>query len=113
MSTPTGAGHHIHTLQNTNSPDIDLDRDVVGMGTAALAARKFKVNIATIVIAALIFLAILAWFDFIQTTFFNVLYKPSIVDNVPSSVKFWYALFITLFVILLLIVVVYYAQLHI
>jgi hypothetical protein len=105
--------HHINTLQNTNAPDFDLDRDVMGMGSATLAAKKFKINLATIIIAALIFLAILAWFDFIQTTFFNVLYAPSIVDNVPSSVKLWYAIFITIFVVLLIIIVIYYAKISI
>lgn len=71
----------VQTLQNINSPDIDLDRDIInpeieaeialGMQATEMSSdKRFRVNISTILISALIFLAILAWFDFMQTAFF-------------------------------------------
>jgi len=127
------AGHasNIHasnrSLQNTNTPDIDLDRDLIdpdleillGMETGELASekqsgnrlvdKKFQVNITTIIISALIFLSILAWFDFIQSTIFNWL-APQNDDPIPSSVKLWYAIFVTVFIIILIILIYYHSQ---
>src|SRR6267378_8206313 len=100
---------HIN-LQKINSPDMDLDRDIIegdtilGMEAGELTTtdKRFQVNISTIVLSALIFLAILAWFDFIQTTFYYLL-APQSPDPVPPPVKLWYAIFITLFVFILVV----------
>ena len=104
--------------QNTNMPGIDLDRDIIrtelegevllGMDLPELAVKQFRINIATILVSALIFLIILAWFDFIQTTFYNYLYPPSIDDAIPSSVKLWYAIGITIFITLVIILIYYH-----
>lgn len=117
------------TLQNVNSPDFDLNRDIVspalaeeillGMEAGELASEaeaqkrggtenRFQVNLATILISALIFLAILAWFDFIQTTFFVWLSPEVIEDTVPPSVKFWYAILCSIVVIILVILIYYH-----
>jgi magnesium-transporting ATPase (P-type) len=104
-----------HNFQHTNSPDIDLDRDlnfqdeaetILGIETTQLNQnKKFQINISTIIISALIFLAILAWFDFIQTTFYLWLIPDDQIDGIPSSAKLWYALFITVIIIILIVIV--------
>ena len=104
--------------QNSNFPDVDLDRDlinpdevVLGMKAVELSSdKRFSVNITTIVISALVFLIILAWFDFIQTQFYAVLYPPSTDDAIPASVKFWYAIMITIFLLILLILIYYHSS---
>lgn len=109
----------------TNVPDINLERDLVspeleeeillGMEAAELASQKrkrphkFRINLATILISAFIFLAILAWFEFIQTAFYEYLYpSASSEEIVPSYVKFWYCLLISGLVIVLVLLVYYY-----
>jgi hypothetical protein len=102
-----------HNFQHTNTPDINLDRDItfneealLGMEVTELSQEKrFRINLATIIISALIFLAILAWFDFIQTTFYLWLTPETQVDGIPSSAKLWYALFITIIVIILIVII--------
>lgn len=123
MSAIIGAhassGHthiQIANMQNTDTPDINLERDLVpeevllGMENTELASdnKKFKVNIVTIVISALIFLAILAWFDFAQTTFYVWIYPPSEVANIPSSAKLAYALGITMVILVIIALLIYY-----
>lgn len=118
-------GHNVITgnnpvNQNTNAPDFDLDRDIIGpeveeevllgMDLAELSEKKFQINVATIVMSAIIFLIILAWFDFIQTVFYNYLYPPSIDDAIPSSVKLWYAIMITIFISMMVILIYYYTS---
>lgn len=119
------AGHHhnlIQNFQNTSSPDIDLERDLVtpaellGMETAStpLAAdSRFRLNITTIIVSALIFLTILSWFDFIQTTFFLWMYPEYSENTVPSPVKLWYAVFITIFILILIILIYYHSYKYI
>lgn len=96
---------HAHVMsayknfQNTNSPDVDLDRDVI-IGSALLDEqvknnKRFQFNVATIIMSALIFLAILAWFDFMQTTFYSWLAPDSQVGNPSPAIKLYYALLAT------------------
>lgn len=114
MSTPL-IGTNLHSshrnLQNLNTPDIDLERDLIdgetllGMQSTEMSADKRSiVNISTILISALIFLVVLAWFDLIQTAFFDVL-VPESSDPIPAQVKLWYAIFITLFVFILVVLI--------
>lgn len=119
----TGIHPLIKTFQNTNTPDINLERDVItpeidaeiplGMEAAKLSTdKKFIVNVSTILISALLFLMILAWFDFMQTTFYIWLAPEDTNDFIPSSVKFWYAIFITVFVLILVVLIYYYSRKH-
>lgn len=114
----------INSFQNTNTPDINLERDIIapeleeeiilGMETAKLNVdKKYMVNISTIIISALLFLMILAWFDFIQTTFFVWLAPQVEAEFVPPSVKFWYAILITIVVLILVVLIYYYSHKHI
>lgn len=108
---------HLHTLQNTNTPDINLERDIdeiaLGMEVdqirkpAKKKSTKFQINISTIIISALLFLLVLSWFDFMQTTFFAAL-APASETLVSPEVKFYYALLVTLVVIILCILIYYY-----
>lgn len=121
MSVVVPPYHHIN-FQNTSTPDFDLDRDVViseeialGMETSEIATdkrlkfdKRFKVNIITIIISALLFLMILAWFDFIQTAFFSWLSPSGGGDIVPASVKLWYAFLASIIVIIIVILIFYY-----
>ena len=107
-----------HNLLNTNSPDIDLDRDVVIMGMegemlaeekSARHDRSIKINILTILISGILFLLILAWFDFLQTAFYaicNPELDPSVYTSVPLRTKFWYAIFATIFILSLVMLLV-------
>lgn len=124
----------LRNFQNTNSPDINFEGDMIrpeidaeialGMEAGELAElrsekpdkgskgvfnNKFQVNISTIIISALLFLVILAWFDFMQTTFYLWLDPSSASEFVPSSVKLWYALFVTVLVLILIILIYYYS----
>lgn len=122
-----------HNFLNTNSPDINLDRDIIdnelilGMETGQLSSKelnikepnavglaatsRFRINLYTIFISALIFLAILAWVDFIQTTFYTWL-SPNSTDSIDSTVttemKLWYAILITFLVIGLVVLIYWY-----
>ena len=104
-------------LQNANTPDFDLERDLIieeellGMEVGGL--QNYRVNVGTIVISALIFLAILAWFDFAQTTFYYVIYPAASIDNIPSWVKLWYAIFITIVIIFLVYLTLYHFKMRI
>lgn len=113
----------LNSFQNTSSPDINLERDLViteGGSEALLGMQvgeleidedtRFRFNIATIIISALIFLAILAWFDFMQTTIYIWL-SPQVTDQfVAPSVKLWYAFLITFVVIILVYLIRYYTR---
>ena len=107
--------HGFHSLQHINAPDFDLERDIVpleelyGMEVANMQAKKkegkFKINVETIIISALIFLAILAWFDYIQTAFYFWAQPEEQKGEITPSTKFWYAIFITILVIILVYIV--------
>lgn len=107
-----------NAFQDTNFPDFDLERDLLleeeellGIATAELAAeRSFRINIATIIISALIFLVILAWFDFIQTAFYAWTFPASIEQTIPADVKLWYALVITIVIIILVYLILYHSK---
>lgn len=147
--------------QQTNTPDINLERDVIpisaintpepdillGMETGELQRERsnaqlqaqlqtllkaqglrvipigmeqtqsdefdddrFKVNISTILISALLFLLVLAWFDFIQSTFYAWLSPESLLESVPPAVKLWYAVLITIFILILVYLIYYYSR---
>ena len=113
-----------NSFQITSTPDINLERDIIaptleeeivlGMETSEINTEKrFIVNISTIIISALLFLMILAWFDFMQTTFFIWLAPQTSEELIPSSVKLWYALFITIVVFILITLIYYYSRNHI
>lgn len=113
--------HVLNTLQNTNAPDVTFDSDaseiegavLLGMETSEIdLERKIKIEVSTIFISALIFLAILAWFDFMQTTTFVWLSPQTQEDQVSPAVKFWYAILVTIVVIILVILIYYYTRNH-
>lgn len=142
--------------QKTNTPDINLERDVVpvmnsaaipqsqvllGIETAELeeerekqrrsttstpqesirgatiaveqdefADSRFKINVSTILISALLFLLVLAWFDFIQSAFYSWLSPEFIFEDIPPAVKLWYAILATVFILILVYLVYYYSR---
>lgn len=92
----------INHFQDVNAPDIDLDRDVLqfaGANESNLRHErgKFGINLATMIVSAVVFLAILAWFDLFQTSVF-LSFLPHLDIDVPAHVKFWYAVIVTAFV---------------
>jgi len=108
-----------NSFQNTNSPDINFERDLIGpeseislgMEVGELEAQKgFIINISTILISALLFLMILAWFDFMQTTFYSWLSPETQDEFVSSAVKLWYALLVTMVVVILVILIYYHSN---
>jgi len=106
-----------HNYQRLDTPDFDLERDLLneeellGMGVGELAAeRSFRVNIATIIISALIFLAILEWFEFMQTAFVAWIFPPSIEETIPATAKLWYAILVTILVLMLLYLIFYHSK---
>ena len=109
-SIPKHTVNSTNNFQNTNGPDIDLDRDAIALGMEATELsndKRYRVNLSTIIISALIFLAILAWFDFMQGTFYTWLSPQTQTDQVASSVKFWYAVLVTI-IVMILVVLIYY-----
>lgn len=116
--------HLLSTLQNTNTPDINLERDIInpelegelalGMEVAEINTdKRFIINVSTIIISALLFLLILSWFDFMQTAFYTWLAPGSVDELVPPSVKLWYAILLTIFIIMLIVLIYYYSRNHI
>jgi hypothetical protein len=112
-----------NNMQNANTPDVDLDRDLTAEALGAELGREaaersqdkgvaFRVNLATIAISAFVFLIILAWFDFIQTAFFVYLDPDSEESMIPSPVKLWYACLLTGLCSILVILIMYYSGLR-
>lgn len=109
-------------FQDLDSPDINLERDIIPeisevglLGyeneyNTTLSIPGFRINFFTIIISALIFLVILAWFDFIQSAFYSVLFSDSDYefDLIPPNYKFLYALLITGLVLLIILLIYYY-----
>ena len=62
-------------------------------------------SIETIIISALIFIAILAWFEFIRSWFDNV-FDDEVVHNISAIFhRLWYAIFITVLALILIYIV--------
>ena len=69
--------------------------------------RSLKISIETIVMSALIFIAILAWFEFLRTWFDTVFsYTPAQHFNLVYN-RLWYAIFVTS-ISLILVYIVYH-----
>lgn len=110
----------IQNLQDIDTPDFDLDRDLIGpeqeevilgMKTGKISSKKkYSINLATILVSALAFIAILAWFDFIQTTFYNFILPPDKQDPVASQARLWYALFISIIIFILVYLIYYHSR---
>lgn len=87
-------------IQNTNYPDIDLERDIIENEIALgydLVSQKYKINFYTIIVSALVFLAILSWFDFAQTAFYFFITKDNQeLGPITPFQKFMYAILTTI-----------------
>jgi hypothetical protein len=107
--------HLIHPesfQENSNSTDnVSVSGKILGEAVSNVGKKggQFKINIATILISALLFLLVLGWFDFIQSTFLSWISPREDVDDVPSIAKLAYALLITIFVLTLIMLVYYYS----
>jgi len=71
---------------------------------------RFKINVSTILISALLFLLVLAWFDFIQSAFYSWLSPEFMFEDIPPAVKLWYAIMATVFILILVYLVYYYSR---
>ena len=99
----------VSTLQNTNMPDFDLEvegEELLGMEVATVTG--LRINMAGIIVSAVVFLAILAWFDFMQTAVFVWLSPDTTQDIIQPPVKLWYAALVTIFVAAIVILVYYH-----
>lgn len=97
--------------------DAELAGAVVGRNAVAPSrdqtsrGTRFQINLTTIIISALIFIAILAWFDWIQTSIY-VIFDPELASEyVPLSIKFWYSVIVTFLTIALVYLIYYYSEL--
>lgn len=99
---------------NSDPPSTSVEGEaeiILGMEAGELDIEhehEFKVELSTLIISALIFLGVLAWFDFMQTGLFDWLSPSTQVNEVPSSVKFWYAILVTVVVVVLVILLYYH-----
>jgi hypothetical protein len=120
------------TLQNVPTPDINLERDIVLLGGEEVAQiavqtgsnnniknkesqqeidKRFRINVSTIIVSVFLFLMILAFFDLLQTAFFQVLSsKEATEDIVQPSVKLFYFILVTILVLSLIGLLYYYNQ---
>ena len=71
---------------------------------------RFKINVSTILISALLFLLVLAWFDFIQSAFYSWLSPEFMFEDIPPAIKLWYAIMATVFILILVYLVYYYSR---
>jgi ABC-type multidrug transport system permease subunit len=101
----------------THTPDFDIINEIpvqteaealLGMENTLLSGQKLSVNIPGILISALIFLVILAWFEFVQTAFYSYMNPEIISQEIPAATKFWTAILFTFLVAMLLSLVYYY-----
>ena len=107
-------------FQDTNAPDFNLERDVsetlnpeviLGMEAGQMTSTsKFQINLSTIIISAIIFLATLAWFDFIQSSFYSWIDPDTQIGVISPSSKLWYSILITFIVLALVILIYYYSR---
>ena len=75
----------------------------VGMGSVEVSnMRKYTLTIAMVIISAILFLVVLAWFDFAQTVYFTAVSPQTPYTGVPSNVKLGYAVIITVFSVITL-----------
>lgn len=105
----------------TNTPDINLERDIIfpaetaavaggGATTTVTAMREqFKVNVTTILISALLFLMVLSWFAYLQAVFYSWTNPDKVVDNIPPTAQFWYATFSTVLILCLVYAIYYFS----
>lgn len=130
MSANLTPAHHlassINNFQNTSGPDIDLDRTINYSAVVGAAltneeelqqkragpkkGREFTINVSIIIMSTVVFLAILAWFDFMQTTFYTWLQPETQVDFPTPANKLYYALLSTGVVIVICCLVVLYHE---
>jgi hypothetical protein len=105
------------------SPDFDYDADAADLQATTTAdllslgnvrreqpmesknkSSVFFSTSITIILSSLIFLIVIAWFDFIQTAFFQVIDPGSTAEeDAPAWLKFWYALFSSVYIGVLII----------
>jgi hypothetical protein len=100
---------HLHTLLNSNSP-TDVPEEVgqlvddIGMVRYhhSKKSNKFNFSYATLIITGIVFMLVVSWFDFLQTSFY-FWYKPGIdnSDVGPAGV-FWFCVMATLLGILII-----------
>lgn len=108
------AAGHIHpiaSLQDVNTPDFEtgVESDItLGMENSLLTTKRFTVSIPSVAISAFIFLLILAWFDFMQSAFYDWSDPQSQEGLVSSSSKLWYAILVSIVVIILILLIKYY-----
>ena len=104
--------HIIHPESFQEEDNVGVGGKIFGSETAHQSTqgrKQFRINIATIVISALLFLLVLAWFDFIQGTFLSWISPREDVDDVPTTAKLAYAMLITVFVLTGILLVYYYS----
>lgn len=117
--------HHSQAVnfQHTNAPDVRFEHGIfednpdadilLGMETTEVSKdTKFGINISTILISAVLFLVVLAWFDFMQSAFVSWMSPESEVDAIPSQVKLAYAIGITIFVAMIVILYYYHSSIY-
>lgn len=101
----------------TNVPDFDAGIDAAGIeaeeialgAEAASLSSKKHIHIIPIIVSAFVFLIILSWFDFIQTTFYEYMDQQKMKEEISSVVKFWTAVMLT-FIIGIMLLLIYYYQ---
>ena len=103
----------------THVPDFDSAFDsalgvseieneiALGTETSIMSSSGSNINVIAILISALIFLAILSWFDFIQVAFYSYMNPEIMKEELPASTKFWLAVLIT-FLVGMMIILIYY-----
>lgn len=101
---------HYHSFQNTNTPDMDIERDSSIIGAPLVEGIQLKFNLSTMIISALVFLAILAWFDFMQTTFYTWLQPDIMKEEISAANKFYYAILATIVVTICSVLIIIYRK---
>lgn len=81
------------------SKDLDLPKE------PGRKSNNLRLSIETILMSAFIFIAILSWFEFLRVLYENVFPLDGIQHFNIVYNRFWYAIFITALVIVLLYIV--------
>jgi len=111
MAQIAGAGTITTTLSSAGAYDDTSDE--LSTQTPDMIEEKrpaFSVSIETIVVSALIFIAILAWFEFVRSWFDNTFDGKAVHDLGLVYHRFWYAIFVSVLVVILIYVVYRFAN---
>ena len=108
---PPAIPANIHSMASGNL-EMDLTQPegaLLALG-ASQNAQKFRINLDTIILSGLVFITLIAWYDFLQTAFIGSFGSGGGFDRSTAPGKFWYAIFVTFFNFIIIGLIYYHTK---